>query len=282
MTASVSKRMSISAWPAVPTSWCCTSIEMPTCSSTRTISERRSWNESIGGTGKYPSLYRGLYAEVRAAVELEVAARVPHALDRVEEVVARVLVLVEARRVEDVELGLGPEVRGVGEAGALEVVLGLLRDVARVTAVALAGDRVLHERVDVQRLVLAERVDDRGLRVRASGACPTPGSPGTRGSTSRRSRGRPRTRPRSARAPGSRSAASGRAGRRSGCRRRRRPRRLTCFSTSPGCRHGASSWRVRIRAATRLLPTHEAWATAGRPRLSDGARLSERAAARSR
>ncbi len=62
MTASVSKRMSISAWPAVPTSWCCTSIEMPTCSSTRTISERRSWNESIGGTGKYPSLYRGLYA----------------------------------------------------------------------------------------------------------------------------------------------------------------------------------------------------------------------------
>ena len=32
-TASLSKRMSISAWPAVPTSWCCTSIGMPTCSS---------------------------------------------------------------------------------------------------------------------------------------------------------------------------------------------------------------------------------------------------------
>ena len=37
-------------------------------------------------------------------------------------------------RVEDVELGLGPEVGGVGDAGALEVLLGLLRDVARVAA----------------------------------------------------------------------------------------------------------------------------------------------------
>ena len=87
----------------------------PACS---IISERRSWNWSIGGTGKYPSLYRGLYAEVRSAVELALATGVPHALDRVEEVVARELVLVEAHRVEDVELGFGPEVRGVGDAGA--------------------------------------------------------------------------------------------------------------------------------------------------------------------
>ncbi len=61
MVSSVSKRMSISAWPAVPTSWCCTSISMPTSSSIFTISERRSCAWSIGGTGKYPSLYRGLY-----------------------------------------------------------------------------------------------------------------------------------------------------------------------------------------------------------------------------
>jgi hypothetical protein len=56
IVSSVSKRMSISAWPAVPTSWCCTSISMPSFSSVRIISERRSWKLSMGGTGKYPSL----------------------------------------------------------------------------------------------------------------------------------------------------------------------------------------------------------------------------------
>ena len=49
---SVSKRMSISAWPAVPTSWWCTSILMPTCSRFSTIWLRRSWYWSMGGSGK--------------------------------------------------------------------------------------------------------------------------------------------------------------------------------------------------------------------------------------
>ena len=35
-------RMSISAWPAVPTSWCCISTSMPHLISMATISERRS------------------------------------------------------------------------------------------------------------------------------------------------------------------------------------------------------------------------------------------------
>ena len=118
-----------------------------------------------GRDGEVPLLVADLVAEVRRAVELRLAPGVPHALDRVEEVVARVLVLVEARRVEDVELGLGPEVRGVGDAGAAEVVLRLLGDVARVAAVGLAGDRVLHEAVDVERLVLRERVDHRGVGI---------------------------------------------------------------------------------------------------------------------
>ena len=52
MRSSVSKRMSISAWPAVPTSWCWISTSMPRRSIVRIISERRSWNWSIGGTGK--------------------------------------------------------------------------------------------------------------------------------------------------------------------------------------------------------------------------------------
>ena len=76
--------------------------------------------------GSTPPCTADLVPEVRGAVELAVAAGVPRALDRVEEVVARVLVLVEARGVEDVELGLGPEVRGVGDAGAAQVVLRLL------------------------------------------------------------------------------------------------------------------------------------------------------------
>ncbi len=44
--------MSISAWPPVATSWCCASTAIPTCSMTRTISERMSFMLSVGGTGK--------------------------------------------------------------------------------------------------------------------------------------------------------------------------------------------------------------------------------------
>ena len=49
---SVSNRMSISVCPPVATSWWCTSTRMPTDSSASTMSERMSWNWSIGGTGK--------------------------------------------------------------------------------------------------------------------------------------------------------------------------------------------------------------------------------------
>ena len=63
-------------------------------------------------------------------------------------------------RVEDVELRLRAEVRGVGDAAGGEVGLGLLRHVARVAAVGLARDRVVDEEVDVQRLVRAERVEE--------------------------------------------------------------------------------------------------------------------------
>ena len=115
--------------------------------------------------GEVPLLVAGLVPEVRAAVELELATRVPHALDRVDVVVARVLVLVEASRVEDVELRFGPDVDGVGDARALDVLLRLLRDVARVAGVRLARDRVFDVTVDGERRVLAERVDDRRVRV---------------------------------------------------------------------------------------------------------------------
>ncbi len=77
----------------------------------------------------------------------------------------RVLVVVEPDVVEDEELRLRPEVGRVGEAGRHQVVLRLLRHVARVAGVRLEGDRVVHEAVDVERLVLAERIDDGRVRV---------------------------------------------------------------------------------------------------------------------
>ena len=97
----------------------------------------------------------GLVAEVRALV----AAGVPHALDRVDHVERLVRPVLEADVVEDEELGLGPEVGGVGDAGRLQVLLGLLGDVPRVTRVALAGHRIGHEAVDHERLAGPERVD---------------------------------------------------------------------------------------------------------------------------
>ena len=100
-----------------------------------------------------------LVAEVAA---LLVAPGVPPALDGVDVVEGLVRVGAEAHRVEDVELGLGAEVAGVGHARRREVLLRLARDVAGVAAVGLARDRVVHEEVDVERLVLAERVQQRG------------------------------------------------------------------------------------------------------------------------
>ena len=49
---SESNFMSISPWPAVPTSWCCASISMPTDSITRHISVRISCSVSVGERGK--------------------------------------------------------------------------------------------------------------------------------------------------------------------------------------------------------------------------------------
>jgi len=100
-----------------------------------------------------------------AQVGLLLRTGVPHTLDGVNGVVARVLVLVEPDVVEDEELGLGAEVGGVGQAGGHEMVLGLLGHVAGVTAVALPRYRVPHEAVDVERLVLTEGVDHGGVGV---------------------------------------------------------------------------------------------------------------------
>ena len=132
------------------------------------------------------ALVAGLVAEVAARL---VAAGVPGALDRVDVVEALVRAGLVPGGVEDVELGLRAEVRGVGDAAAAQVVLGLAGDVARVAGVGLAGQRVVDEEGQVQRLV--RRGTGRGppWSGPAAAACRTRGSAGSRGSTSRRTSG---------------------------------------------------------------------------------------------
>ena len=116
----------------------------------------------VGLDGEVAALEPRLVALVLPVV----LAGVPPALDGVDVVVALVDAGGVADAVEDVELGLGSEVGGVRDAGRVEVGQRLARDVARVARVGLAGDRVVDEEVDVQRLGLAERVEVRRRRVR--------------------------------------------------------------------------------------------------------------------
>ena len=115
-----------------------------------------------GGDREVAALVGGLVAEVAA---LFGAARVPGALLGVDRVEARVLLHLVAHVVEDVELGLGGEERGVGDAGRGEVLLGLLRDLARVLRVDLAVARVVDVEDHDERALGAERVDVRRRHV---------------------------------------------------------------------------------------------------------------------
>ena len=101
-----------------------------------------------------------------AQVLLVAVARVPGSLVGVDVVEAVVVALVEADVVEDVELDLRPPVAGVGDAGGLEVQLGLLRHVARVPGVGLAGQRILDVAHQVQGGQRGERIHEGGVGVR--------------------------------------------------------------------------------------------------------------------
>ena len=76
------------------------------------------------------------------------------------------LVLIEADLVEDVELGFGPEERGVGDSRALQISFGFLRDAARVAIVRLARDRIDNGANKTQRRFRVENVDPRARRIR--------------------------------------------------------------------------------------------------------------------
>ena len=104
--------------------------------------------------GKIASLEARLVAEIR----LLDARRVPRAFDRVNLVVAAVLVLLVADLIEDEELRFGPDEAGVGNPQLLQVRLGFARDVARVPRKLLPGDGIddvgdhAHRRLRKERL----------------------------------------------------------------------------------------------------------------------------------
>ena len=155
--------MSISACPAVPTSWCCISTSMP-----HWIRFGDHLRAQVGVVvhrryREVAALVPGLVGEVAAGLVL---AGVPRAFERVDVVVALVRGGGEARRVEDVELRLRTEERGIPDPGAAQVILGLTGDVARVPAVPRPGQRIMHEKRQVQRLVRPERIHIRRGRVR--------------------------------------------------------------------------------------------------------------------
>ena len=106
-----------------------------------------------------------LVVDLVAAVAALLAAGVPGARDGVDRVEAGVLLRLEADVVEDVELGLRGEERRVADAGRGEVRLGLLAMLRGSRRVGLAGERVVDEEVDDQRLGVAERVEVRRGRV---------------------------------------------------------------------------------------------------------------------
>ena len=98
-------------------------------------------------------------------VRHSIPARVPHALLGVDVVVPLVRVLIEPHRVEDEELGFGPPIGGGGDAGGLEVLLGLERDEAGIAGIRLEGQRVVDVAGERERRHREDRIDEGGRHV---------------------------------------------------------------------------------------------------------------------
>jgi hypothetical protein len=145
----------ISCWPPEATSWCERSTTRPTSQ------EQAHLVAHVGEVvdrrdREVAPLHPRLVAQVAALLDL---AGVPHGGLGVEVVEALVGRGLEPHVVEDEELRLGAEVGGVGDPGRLQVGLGLRRDVARVAAVGLVGERVDDREVHDERLLDAEGVE---------------------------------------------------------------------------------------------------------------------------
>src|SRR6266853_1210003 len=77
-----------------------------------------------------------------------------------------VVALPEADVIEDVELRLRADVRGVGDPAGLQVLLCLLRDVTRIARVPRAGHRILDVADQRQRGSGGEGIEERGVWIR--------------------------------------------------------------------------------------------------------------------
>src|SRR5208337_32334 len=115
----------------------------------------------VGRDREVAFLVAGLIPEVR----LLVAARVPYALDRVDEIVAGVHGLIEADIVEDEKFLLRAVEALVGETGRLQEGLRLLSDVAGITGIGLLRDRVVDVAKDAQGGHGTDRIDHRTRRI---------------------------------------------------------------------------------------------------------------------
>ena len=114
--------------------------------------------------GEVPLLLAQLVCEVGLAVEG--LAGVPEPLDRVDLVEGAVLALLVGEVLEDEELGLGPEVAGVGDPAFDQPALGLRGDVTRIARVRVVGERVGDRADQRQRRNRVIGIDDRGPRIR--------------------------------------------------------------------------------------------------------------------
>jgi hypothetical protein len=108
-----------------------------------------------------PLLGAQLVPEARA----DLVRGVPVGLDGINFVVAVVGALAVAHFIEDKVLELRAEVGSVSDAGALEIILRLLRDVPGVPAIALSCDWITDVANQHQRSRFCERVQERRSRV---------------------------------------------------------------------------------------------------------------------
>ena len=93
-----------------------------------------------GRHGKITFLVSRLVTQIGS----HIAARIPRAFFRIDEIKGVVVALIKAYVVENVELDFRAPVAGVSDAGRLQILLSLLSHKARIAAVRPSGDRIAH------------------------------------------------------------------------------------------------------------------------------------------
>ena len=161
MRSSGAKRMSISFWPAVATSWWWT-LHLDAGLHEREHDLRADVLQRVVRRKREVAfLVARLVTEIAAAERAFVTTGVPLALGGFDVVEAAVRVLAEADGVEDEELEFRTEVAGVCDPARGQMDFRLARNVARVPRVRLTQNRIDHVADERQRGPLAEGIDER-------------------------------------------------------------------------------------------------------------------------